>query len=100
MAGIAASTIALAACATYDKDQTEDTIIKDLSPQVEDVTGTTIKSAECPDDVEIEKGTTFDCSATLKNGTKVKVTGSVVNDAGEIQVDISPRALGKAAGTS
>jgi hypothetical protein len=100
IAGVVASTLALTACASYDKGQTEATIVDDLSPQVEDVTGTSIKSAECPDEVEIEKGTKFDCTATLKTGTKVKVIGSVVSDSGEIQVDITPEALGKAAGTS
>ena len=92
--------LALTACATYDRAQTEDTIVNDLSPQVEDVAGTSIKSAECPEEVEVEKGNTFDCTATLKTGDTVKVVGSVVNDAGEIQVDITPEALGKAAGTS
>ena len=100
IAGVAASALVVAACASYDKAQIENTIVDDLSPQVEEVTGTSIKSAECPDEVEIEKGTEFDCTATLKSGTKVRVLGAVVNDAGEIQVDITPRALGKAAGTS
>ena len=90
----------ISACATYDQGQTENTIVDDLSPQVEEVTGTSIKSAQCPEEVEIEKGTKFDCTATLNDGTKVKVTGAVVNDDGEIQVDISTSALGKAAGAS
>jgi hypothetical protein len=100
IAGVIASTLVVAGCASYDRGATEDTIVNDLSPQVEEVAGTTIKSAKCPDEVEIEKGTKFDCTATLKSGTKVKVLGAVVNDAGEIEVDITPAALGKAAGTS
>jgi major membrane immunogen (membrane-anchored lipoprotein) len=100
IAGALVSALVLTACASYDKDQTESTIVDDLSPQVEEVAGTSIRSADCPDEVDIEKGTRFDCTATLKTGTKVKVLGSVVNDAGEIQVDITPEALGKAAGTS
>ncbi len=92
--------LAIAACASYDKAQTESTIIDDLSPQVEEVTGASIKSAECPDEVEIEKGTKFDCTATLKDGTEVQVQGAVVNDAGDLQVDITPKALGKAVGAS
>ena len=100
IAGSLASTLALAACASYDKAQTESTIVDDLSPQVEAVTGTSIKSARCPDEVEISNGAKFDCTATLENGTKVTVDGAVVNDAGDLKVDISPQALGKAAGTS
>ncbi|HEX6116668.1 MAG TPA: DUF4333 domain-containing protein [Solirubrobacterales bacterium] len=100
IAGTVTSALAIAACASYDRDQTESTIIDDLSPQVEEVTGTSIKSATCPEEVDIEKGTKFACTATLKSGTKVKVIGAVVNDDGEIQVDITPEALGKAAGTS
>jgi hypothetical protein len=92
--------LALAACASYDRAQTESTIVDDLSPQVEDVTGTTIKSADCPEDVEISNGTEFQCTATLKNGTEVEVDGAVVNDAGDLKVDISPEALGEVAGTS
>jgi hypothetical protein len=95
-----ASALVLTACASYDQAKTEDTIVKDLSPQVEEVTGNEIKSAKCPDDVEISNGTKFDCTATLKDGTKVPVRGAVVNDAGDLEVDITPEALGKAAGTS
>ncbi len=95
-----ASSLLLAACASYDQAQTESTIVDDLSPQVEEVTGTTIKSADCPEEVDIENGAEFVCTATLKNGTEVKVDGAVVNDAGDLEVDISPAALGKAAGTS
>jgi len=100
IAVVVASMLVLTACATYDKGQTEDTIVEDLSPQVEEVTGMTIRSADCPDDVEIETGTEFDCTATLKSGSTVKVVGAVVSDGGEIQVDITPEELGKAAGTS
>jgi hypothetical protein len=98
-AGTLASVLVLTACASYDQAKTEDTIVKDLSPQVEQVTGTSIKSAKCPDEVEISNGTEFDCTATLKDGTKVPVQGAVVNDAGDLEVDISAQALGKAAGT-
>lgn len=94
------STLVLTACASYDQAQTETTIVDDLSPQVEAVTGTTIKSAKCPEEVKIANGTEFDCTAVLKDGTKVKVDGAVVNDAGDLEVDITPEALGKAAGTS
>jgi hypothetical protein len=94
------SALMLAACASYDQAQTESTIVDDLSPQVEDVTGATIKSANCPEDVDIVKGTEFECTAMLKNGSEVRVDGAVVNDAGDLEVDISPEALGKVAGTS
>jgi hypothetical protein len=100
IAGVLASMLAIAACASYDKAQTESTIVDDLSPQVEKVTGTSIKSAQCPEEVEVEKGTRFDCTATLKDGNKVQVEGAVVNDAGDLQVDITPEALGEAVGPS
>jgi len=95
-----ASALVMAACASYDQAQTESTIVDDLSPQVEEVTGTTIKSAKCPEEVEISKGTKFDCTAILKDGTKVKVDGAVVNEAGDLEVDIGPEELGRAAGAS
>jgi hypothetical protein len=99
IAGVIAITLAIAGCATYDRAQTEGTIVEDLSPQVEDVTGHSIKSADCPNDVKIESGTEFTCTATLKDGIEVKVDGSV-DDAGDLQVDISPEALGEAVGAS
>jgi hypothetical protein len=95
-----ASSLLLAACASYDQAQTESTIVDDLSPQVEDVTGTTIKSADCPEEVDIENGAEFECTAKLKNGVEVRVDGAVVNDAGDLEVDISPEALGEAAGAN
>lgn len=100
IACVLASALAIAACASYDKAQTESTIVDDLSPQIEEVTGTSIKSAQCPEEVEIEKGTRFDCTATLKDGNEVQVEGAVVNDAGDLQVDITPEALGEAVGAS
>jgi hypothetical protein len=100
IAGAVASTLAIAACASYDKAQTESTIVDDLSPQVKDVNAPPIESAECPDEVEIEEGAEFNCTALLKDGTEVEVVGAVIDDAGNIQVDISDEALGELAGAS
>jgi hypothetical protein len=99
-AGTVVSTLAIAGCASYDQAQTKDSIVNDLSPQVKRVNASPIESADCPADVEIEKGTEFNCTATLKDGTEVEVVGAVVNDEGSIQVDISDEALAELAGTT
>ena len=68
VAAAAVASLAIAACGSYDKEEAEKTITGELSNQVEGATGSPITSASCPDDVELEAGTTFECTATLENG--------------------------------
>ncbi len=91
--------LSLAACASYDQAQTESTITNDLSKQVEQLTGTTIKSASCPKEIDLEKGAKFECTATLKTGKELQVDGVVENDSGDYRVDIAPEEIRGAVGS-
>jgi hypothetical protein len=99
-AGCAAAlaTVALAACGGgYDQGEAESTIVDKLSGQVDSAVGSPITSASCPDDVELEAGTTFDCTATLENGDELKVSAEITDDDGNATFNISPEEL-KSAG--
>jgi hypothetical protein len=95
----ALASLAIAACGSYDKGEAEDTITSDLSGQVEGITGSPITSASCPDDVELEAGTTFECTATLENGEELAVDAEIVDDDGNAEFNISPEELNSAAGS-
>lgn len=88
--------LAIAGCGSYDRGQAESTIVEDLSSQVKEVTGSPIESASCPENVELEAGTTFDCVATLKDGDELTVSAEIVDDEGNAQFNVSPEELGKA----
>ena len=94
------ASLALAACASYDQAETEKTILSDLSKQTQELTGSKIKSASCPAELDVKKGATFECTATLSNGKELQVDGKVENDAGDYTVEIAPEELRGAFGGS
>jgi predicted component of type VI protein secretion system len=68
----AAAAVAVAGCGSQqlDTEEAERTIADRLGKQA----GTKV-TIDCPDDVEIKKGDTFNCEAKARNDTaKVKVT--------------------------
>jgi hypothetical protein len=97
--GAALASLALGACGGYDKGEAESTITEDLSGQVEGITNSPISSASCPDDVELEAGTTFECTATLENGEELTVDAEIVDDDGNAEFNVSPEELNSAAGS-
>jgi hypothetical protein len=94
-AGLAA--VAIAACGGYDKGQAEGEIQDKLSSQVEQAVGSPITSVSCPDDVELKSGETFDCTATLENGSELTVNSEITDDDGNATFNISPEELQSAA---
>ena len=97
-AGCAAAlaALALAACASYDSGQAESSIVDELSSQVEQAVGSPITEASCPDDVELEAGTTFECTATLENGEELTVNAEFTDSDGNATFNITPEELGGA----
>jgi hypothetical protein len=80
----AVAAVALAACGTKQLDtaEAERTIAKRLGDQA----GTKV-SIDCPDDVEIKKGDTFNCTAKSKTDrAKVKVTQ--LDDDGNVRWEV------------
>jgi hypothetical protein len=90
--------IVAAGCGNYDRADTETKIVDGLSPTVKEVTGHKIKSAKCPEEVSLDEGAVFDCTAKLDDGTEIKVDGEVKG--GTVRVNVSPDALLDATGTS
>jgi hypothetical protein len=91
--------VAFGACASYDRAQVESTILDDVSKQVEGLTGSKIKTATCPEDVKPEKGTEFECEATLKSGKNLTIPYVFANDSGDYKLDVSPEQLRGAVGS-
>ena len=72
----------LAGCAeTVDNADLE----SKLKDQLGQSAGVEPRSVECPEDVEIEKGKTFDCTLTAPNGDEVRVEVTFTNDEGGIE---------------
>ena len=69
---IASAAVALGACGTQQLDTAE--AEKTIGNRLGEQAGTKV-TINCPDDVEIKKGDTFECEAKARNDTaKVKVT--------------------------
>ena len=69
---IASAAVALGACGTQQLDTAE--AEKTIGNRLGEQAGTKV-TINCPDDVEIKKGDTFNCQAKARNDTaKVKVT--------------------------
>lgn len=98
IAVLAALTMAAAGCGNYDQAETETKIVDGLSPTVKEVTGSKIKSADCPSEVPLDDGAKFDCTAKLDDGTEIQVEGQVKG--GTVKVNVSPDVLLEATGTS
>ena len=82
---VAALAVAFAACTkTLDTDGLED----DLKVQVARETGTTITAVDCPADVEVEAGGTFECTAEEESGTTFTILITQSNDRGNVRWDI------------
>jgi hypothetical protein len=56
-----------------------------LKDQLGQSAGVEPRAVDCPDDVEIEKGKTFDCTLTAPNGDEVRVEVTFTNDEGGIK---------------
>jgi predicted component of type VI protein secretion system len=81
---LAATAIALTACGTEQLDtaEAEKTIADRLGKQA----GTKV-TIDCPDDVEIKKGDTFNCEAKARKDTaKVRVTQ--LDDEGNVRWEV------------
>jgi hypothetical protein len=85
VAGLAAcvGALALTGCGTKVIDQGK---AEKYTKQILETNGAgTTKSVTCPSDVEVKKGKTFECTATLTTGKKVKVTFTMIDSKGTVQ---------------
>lgn len=65
-----------------DDVKTEDAI----EQNVERSLGKKVASVDCPADVEVEKGTTFDCVLSLAGGKEETATMKILNEDADIEL--------------
>jgi hypothetical protein len=66
---------------TLDVDEIEG----EITPQVEEQTGTGDVTVDCPDDVEAEEGGEFECDLTAEGGIEAKVEVTQEDDEGNVR---------------
>lgn len=76
--------IGLLGCAgtVIDSQKAEDAIADD----VETKTGARVKAVSCPDDVEVEAGTRFECQVTAADGSRAVAELKILNDDADVRV--------------
>jgi hypothetical protein len=87
---LAAAALLVAGCGktVLDEANTEVTIEQD----VERATGEKVASVDCPSDVEVKKGETFECVVTFQNGKRSVETLKILNEDADLSViDLRPQ---------
>ena len=78
---VAALIVAAGACS---KKLDTEGLEPQLQDQIEAETGSTITGVDCPSDVDVEAGTTFECTATEESGATFTVEVVQTDDAGNV----------------
>jgi hypothetical protein len=83
---VVASLVALAAALAACGDKTIDAgKAEDLARKVADSGTEKTKSVECPSDVKVEEGKTFDCDLEYEDGAKGTITMHMTDDDGTVR---------------
>jgi hypothetical protein len=86
LAALAVLAIAAAACTkTLDTNGLE----VELKNQLEQQTQTTITSVDCPADVEVKAGGSFECTAEEESGTTFTLTVTQRDDKGNVDWEVT-----------
>jgi hypothetical protein len=86
------ASVALVACGGIDTDKLEDEVSADAQEQV-DAAGidATVESISCPDDIESETGTEFECQIDFSDGTAAVANGEVTDgEDGDVEYEFTP----------
>ena len=70
---------------TLDIDRLE----SEIATGIEQQTGASV-TVECPDEVKIEQGNTFDCAVTDEEGTSATVRVTQKDDEGNVEWELNP----------
>jgi hypothetical protein len=85
LAAFAVLAIAAAACTkTLDTDGLEG----ELRSQIETQTQSGVSSVDCPSDVEVETGGTFECTAEEESGASFTIRVTQSDDQGNVEWEI------------
>jgi Domain of unknown function (DUF4333) len=74
--------LALTGCGSKVIDQTK---AEKFTKQIVAANGGTATKVKCPSNVDVKKGKTFDCAATLSNGQKFKITFQMTDNSGTVK---------------
>ena len=90
LAGLLA--VVVAACGGIDTDELEDKVSADAQEQVDGAgIDATVESIDCPDDIESETGTEFECRLEFSDGTAAVANGEVTDgDEGNVEYQFTP----------
>ena len=91
-AAVLVVSLALVACGGIDTGELEDEISSDAQQQVDDSgVDATVESVSCPDDIESETGTEFECQLEFSDGTSAVANGEVTDgDNGDVEYTFTP----------
>ncbi len=84
--------LALAACGSIDAAETEKAVGQELARSI----GAKLRSVDCPEDVPVERGRNFVCTAVGADGTRVPVPVTQTNDEGDVEFQaqlVKPRVV-------
>jgi hypothetical protein len=84
---VAAALVAVAAVACTKELDTDD-LESRLSDQVRQQIGTEVTSVDCPSDIKVEAGGTFECDATERSGATFTIRVVQTDDDGHVTWDI------------
>lgn len=80
--------ISLAACTTtrtLDSDELE----RQIAAGIETQTGASVASVDCPDDVPLQAGHSFSCTATADDGSSATVAVTQTDDQGNVEWEVT-----------
>lgn len=88
LAALLAAALGLGACGDADTIST-DALEESIRRELKDVSGIEPTSVECPDEVEVEAGAMFECTATAPDGTPATITATQVDDEGNVDWEVT-----------
>jgi hypothetical protein len=88
-AALVTAALAIASCGdtVIDDGKAEDAVKADVEKSLQ----VKVTSVDCPADVKVEAGKTFDCVVTAGNGKKAKATLKIINSDADVNfIDLQP----------
>ncbi|MCA1701404.1 MAG: DUF4333 domain-containing protein [Actinobacteria bacterium] len=88
----AGALLALAGCGSIDATKTENAVKQEIARSI----GAKLRSVECPEDIPLERGRNFVCTAIGADGTRAPVPVTQTDDAGNVEFEaqlVKPRVV-------